>query len=43
VLVSLDVAQRGLGAASCGPDTLDRYRIGPGEYELTFDIEGFEP
>jgi beta-galactosidase len=43
VLVSLDVAQRGLGTASCGPDTLERYRIGPGEYELTFVIEGFEP
>ena len=43
VLVNLDVAQRGLGTASCGPDTLERYRVGPGEYELTFDIEGFEP
>jgi beta-galactosidase len=42
-LINLDVAQRGLGTASCGPDTLERYRIGPGEYELTFDIEGFEP
>jgi beta-galactosidase len=43
VLVNLDVAQRGLGTASCGPDTLERYRICPGDYELVFDIEGFEP
>jgi beta-galactosidase len=43
VLINLDVAQRGLGTASCGPDTLERYRIGPGVYELVFDIEGFEP
>ena len=42
-LINLDVAQRGLGTASCGPDTLERYRIGAGEYALDFDIEGFEP
>jgi beta-galactosidase len=42
-LINLDVAQRGLGTASCGPDTLERYRIGPGDYVLDFDIEGFEP
>jgi beta-galactosidase len=38
VLVSLDVAQRGLGTASCGPDTLERYRIGAGEHRLSFEI-----
>jgi beta-galactosidase len=27
VLLSLDHAQRGLGTASCGPDTLPRYRL----------------
>ncbi len=43
MLVNLDVAQRGLGTASCGPDTLERYRIGPGDYALDFDIVGFEP
>src|SRR6185437_1758509 len=43
VLINLDVAQRGLGTASCGPDTLERYRIGPGAYELAFEMEGFEP
>ncbi|HEX7759135.1 MAG TPA: glycoside hydrolase family 2 TIM barrel-domain containing protein [Caulobacteraceae bacterium] len=41
VIVNLDVGQRGLGTASCGPDTLERYRIGPGRHELAFTIEGF--
>lgn len=36
--VNLDVAQRGLGTASCGPDTLPQYRIEPGEYKLDFLI-----
>jgi beta-galactosidase len=39
VLVNLDVAQRGLGTASCGPDTLERYRIAAGEHALNFEIE----
>lgn len=26
--------QRGLGTGSCGPDTLPRYRLGPGEYRI---------
>ena len=39
VLVNLDVAQRGLGTASCGPDTLDRYKIRAGVHELIFDLE----
>ena len=38
VRVNLDVAQRGLGTASCGPDTLERYRIGAGDYRLGFEI-----
>jgi hypothetical protein len=38
VLVNLDVAQRGLGTASCGPDTLERYRIPAGEHILDFEI-----
>ena len=32
--VTLNVKQRGLGTASCGPDTLDPYKIWPGEYRL---------
>ncbi len=39
VRVNLDIAQRGLGTASCGPDTLERYRIGPGDHALAFEIE----
>jgi beta-galactosidase len=38
VRVNLDVAQRGLGTASCGPDTLERYRIGAGDHRLCFEI-----
>jgi beta-galactosidase len=38
VIVNLDVAQRGLGTASCGPDTLERYLIAPGEHALEFEI-----
>jgi beta-galactosidase len=39
VRVNLDVAQRGLGTGSCGPSTLERYRIGPGDHRLAFEIE----
>jgi beta-galactosidase len=36
--VHLDVAHRGLGTASCGPDTLPRYRVGPGRYRWEWTI-----
>ena len=36
VHVNLDYGQRGLGTASCGPDTLPKYRIQPGRYALNF-------
>ena len=39
VRVNLDVAQRGLGTASCGPDTLERYRVAAGDHGLNFEIE----
>jgi len=29
-----DVAQRGVGSGACGPDTLDRYRVGPGRFRF---------
>jgi beta-galactosidase len=32
LVVHLDVAHRGLGTASCGPDVLDRYRLAPGTF-----------
>jgi len=41
IFVHLDVRQRGLGGASCGPDTLDRYRIQPGSWKWSYWIRGF--
>jgi len=41
VLVNLDVRQRGLGTASCGPDTLARYLIPPAAYSLRFELRPF--
>lgn len=38
----LDVAQRGLGTASCGPDALDRYRVGAGTHTLDVWFRGFD-
>jgi beta-galactosidase len=38
VLVNLDVAQRGLGTASCGPDTLEHYKLAAGKHTLAFEI-----
>jgi beta-galactosidase len=32
--VNLDAAQRGVGTATCGPDTLDQYRVYPGMYQF---------
>jgi beta-galactosidase len=40
-VVHLDVAQRGLGTASCGPDTLERYRIGGGEWRWSWWLQPF--
>jgi beta-galactosidase len=34
--VHVDIAHRGLGTASCGPDTLEQYRIGPGTYTFAY-------
>ncbi|PKL10585.1 MAG: hypothetical protein CVV52_17680 [Spirochaetae bacterium HGW-Spirochaetae-8] len=35
-ILNLDLAQRGVGTASCGPDTLPRYEVSGGRYENTF-------
>ena len=43
VVVHLDAAHRGVGTASCGPDTLDAYRVGPGTYEWTWTLERVLP
>lgn len=34
----LDAAVRGVGTATCGPDTLERYRVRSGVYRLSFTI-----
>ena len=38
VVVHLDAAHRGLGTASCGPDTLPQYLVGAGEYRWSWVI-----
>ena len=37
-LLSIDIAQRGVGAAACGPDTLEQYRIRPGRFTVRLFI-----
>jgi beta-galactosidase len=39
VHLHLDAAHRGLGTASCGPDTFDRYRVHSGRsYRLAYRL-----
>ena len=38
LVVHLDVAHRGLGTASCGPDVLPRYRIGTGTFRFAYRL-----
>jgi beta-galactosidase len=37
-IIHLDAAHRGLGTASCGPDTLPEYRIRPGTYRWSWTL-----
>jgi beta-galactosidase len=37
-IIHMDIAHRGLGTASCGPDTLPEYRVGPGTYTWSWLI-----
>jgi beta-galactosidase len=37
-VVHLDAAHRGLGTASCGPDTLPAYRLRPGTYRWSWSL-----
>jgi beta-galactosidase len=39
IYLTLDLKQRGLGGASCGPDTLPKYRIQPGVHRFAFSLE----
>lgn len=36
--IHIDVAVRGLGTGACGPDTLEAYRVGPGQYKFTWQL-----
>jgi beta-galactosidase len=36
--LNLDIAQRGVGTAACGPDNLEKYRIRPGRFEMRLYI-----
>ena len=38
IVVCVDVAHRGLGTASCGPDVLDRYRLQAGRYDFSYQL-----
>ncbi len=38
-ILCMDLKQRGLGTASCGPDTLPEYKIGPGQYRFDYTIQ----
>jgi beta-galactosidase len=39
-VIHLDAAHRGLGTASCGPDTLPEYRLTPGTYHWRWVLRG---
>jgi len=39
--LNIDYKQRGLGTASCGPDTLEKYRIKPGTYRFRFRLRPY--
>lgn len=40
LVVHLDVAHRGLGTASCGPDVADTHRIPAGAYRFNYRLSG---
>ena len=37
-VVHIDAAHRGVGTASCGPDTLPEYLVGPGTYRWSWTL-----
>jgi beta-galactosidase len=39
-LLNIDCAQRGVGTATCGPDTLEQYRVRPGLFKFRLLICG---
>jgi beta-galactosidase len=36
--MNIDIAHRGLGTASCGPDVLPKYRIQPGKFQFAYVV-----
>ncbi len=42
-IVHIDHAHRGLGTASCGPDTLPRYRIAAGRHRFSWRLQVLGP
>lgn len=38
LIVHVDVAHRGLGTASCGPDVLPQYRLAAGRYQFAYRL-----
>ena len=41
IFVRIDAAQRGLGSGSCGPQTLEQFKINGGKFSLSFCIKPF--
>ncbi len=39
IYVHIDLHQKGLGGASCGPRTLEKYQLLPGKYTFGFEVE----
>ncbi|MBN1863263.1 MAG: hypothetical protein JW808_00005, partial [Victivallales bacterium] len=37
-IVSIDCIQRGVGTGSCGPQTLEKYCVAPGEYDFRYEL-----
>ncbi len=42
-VLHVDLQQRGLGTRSCGPDTLDKYRLADQVYSFNYDLLLFDP
>ncbi len=38
LMLTIDAAHRGVGTGACGPDTMEQYRVRPGEYFLDFIV-----
>ncbi|MFZ6030035.1 MAG: glycoside hydrolase family 2 TIM barrel-domain containing protein [Chloroflexota bacterium] len=39
IVLNLDIAHRGLGTQSCGPDTLEQYQLREKEYHFTYHLK----